>query len=102
MPRRVAGGVKPAAWLAGAPNPDGKGVVPNITPHGEGLDAWTAKDIAYLESGFTPDFDTVGGLMVAVQEDMARLSVDDRAAIAAYLIAVPARPNGHVKTDAAK
>ena len=102
-PRDVAGGVKSTAWLSGAPNPEGKGVIPNITPHGEGLDAWSAKDIAYyLESGFTPDFDSVGGAMVAVQENMARLPADDRAAIAAYLKAVPARPNGYVKADAAK
>ena len=102
-PRDIAGGVKPAAWLAGAPNPEGKGVIPNITPHGEGLDAWSAKDIAYyLESGFTPEFDTVGGAMVAVQENMARLTTDDRAAIAAYLKTVPARPNGYSKTDTAK
>ena len=39
--------------------------------------------------GFTPDFDTVGGDMVAVQENMAELTVEDRAAIAAYLKAVP-------------
>ena len=102
-PRDVAGGVKPAAWLSGAPNPEGKGIIPNITPHGEGLDVWSVKDIAYyLETGFTPDFDSVGGAMVAVQENMARLTADDRAAIAAYLKAVPARPNGYVKTDAAK
>jgi len=101
-PRDFAGGVRESAWLSGAPNPEGKGVIPNITPHGEGLDAWSAKDIAYyLESGFTPDFDSVGGAMVAVQENMARLPADDRAAIAAYLKAVPARPDGYVKTDAA-
>jgi mono/diheme cytochrome c family protein len=45
---------------------------------------------AYLESGFTPEFDTVGGSMVAVQENMAKLSDEDRAAIAAYLLALPA------------
>jgi mono/diheme cytochrome c family protein len=102
-PRDIAGGVKPAAWLSGAPNPEGKGIIPNITPHGEGREAWSAKDIAYyLESGFTPEFDSVGGPMVAVQENMARLTADDRAAIAAYLKAVPARPNGYAKTDAAK
>jgi mono/diheme cytochrome c family protein len=102
-PRDVAGGVKAAAWLSGAPNPEGKGIIPNITPHSEGLDAWSAKDVAYyLETGFTPDFDSVGGSMVAVQENMARLPVGDRTAIAAYLETVPARPNGYVKTDAAK
>ncbi len=67
------------------------------------MDAWSAKDIAYyLETGFTPEFDSVGGLMVGVQENMAWLPADDRAAIATYLKAVPARPNGYVKTDAEK
>jgi len=41
-------------------------------------------------------------LTVAVQENMARLPADDRAAIAAYLKALPARPNGYVKMGAAK
>jgi len=101
-PRDIAGGIRPAAWLSGGPNPEGKGIIPNITPHNDGLDAWSAKDIAYyLESGFTPEFDSVGGAMVAVQENMARLSAEDRAAIAAYLKALPARPNGYVKMDAA-
>jgi len=102
-PRDIAGGIKPTAWLSGAPNPEGKGIIPNITPHGDGLDAWSTKDIAYyLETGFTPDFDSVGGAMVAVQENMAQLPADDRAAIAAYLKTVPARSNGYVKTEAAK
>ena len=77
-------------WLAGGPDPEGKGRVPNITPAGENLADWSANDIAYyLESGFTPDWDTVGGTMVAVQENMARLDKADRDAIAAYLKAVP-------------
>ena len=42
------------------------------------------------KSGFTPDYDTAGGSMVAVQEHMARLTGEDREAIAAYLKAVPA------------
>jgi len=46
--------------------------------------------VYYLESGFTPDFDTVGGSMVKVQKNMAKLTADDREAIAAYLLAIPA------------
>ena len=102
-PRGIAGGLRTEFWLAGAPNPEGKGIIPNITPHGEGLGDWAAKDIAYyLETGFTPDFDSVGGAMVKVQENLARLPAEDRSAIAAYLKAVPARPNGYAKTEAAK
>ena len=101
--RNAMGGVRRDAWLAGAPNPEGKGIIPNITPHADGLAAWSASDIAfYLETGLSPNFEVVGGLMADVQENMARLPADDRAAIAAYLTKVPAQPNGYVKTDAAK
>jgi mono/diheme cytochrome c family protein len=89
-PRDGFGGLRSAAWLAGAPSLEGRGSVPNITPAGENIAGWSAKDIAYyLESGFTPEFDTVGGSMVAVQEAMAELPAEDRAAIAAYLKAIP-------------
>ncbi|TIS38221.1 MAG: cytochrome C, partial [Mesorhizobium sp.] len=67
----------------------------NITPQG-GTKAWSEADIAnYLETGFTPDFDSVGGAMVDVQRNIAQLTADDRAAIAAYLKAVPPHPNGY-------
>jgi mono/diheme cytochrome c family protein len=84
------GGLVKNRWLGGAPNPEGRGRVPNITPGGKNTADWSAGDIAYyLESGFTPDYDTVGGSMVAVQENMAMLPESDRAAIAAYLKAIP-------------
>lgn len=90
-PRDWTGGLDTDRWLAGAPNPDGEGRIPNITPSKSGLADWSASDIEYyLSSGFTPDFDTVGGSMVKVQENMAQLSAEDRAAIAAYLKSVPA------------
>lgn len=92
-PRDVSGGLKTGEWLAGAVAAEGEGVVPNITP--EGL-SWSATDIAYyLETGFTPDFDSVGGAMVDVQKNMAKLPSEDRAAIAAYLTAIPGHPNGY-------
>ena len=95
-PRNSVGGPDYAKWLSGAPNPDGKGVIPNITPGKGGIGDWSAKDIAYfLESGFTPYYDSVGGSMVQVQEDMARLPASDRAAIAAYLKAVPPHESGY-------
>jgi mono/diheme cytochrome c family protein len=89
--RDASGGLELSRWLAGAPNPEGKGRIPNITPAGKGIAAWSAADLVYyLETGFTPDFDTVGGSMVAVQENLARLPAADREAIAAYLKAIPA------------
>lgn len=95
-PRDFIGGLRRDKWLAGAPNPEGKGIVPNITPHAHGLADWSQKDIAYaLESGFTPQFDSLGGSMGAVVDNMAKLPAEDRDAIAAYLKSIPALPNGY-------
>lgn len=94
-PRNLLGGLRGGQWLAGANNPEGKGVIPNITPGGRDLSRWSAADIAYyLESGFTPEFDSVGGSMVEVQRNMANAKAADRQAIAAYLKAIPARADG--------
>ena len=90
-PRDRFGGMINDLWLAGAPNPEGKGSIPNITPGGENIADWSIGDIVYyLESGFTPEYDTVGGSMVAVQENLAMLPKTDREAIAAYLKSIPA------------
>ncbi|SIR17370.1 Cytochrome c, mono-and diheme variants [Rhizobium sp. RU20A] len=90
-PRNALGGFESGKWLAGAPNPEGQGTIPNITPGSEAIGGWSEGDIAtYLETGFTPDFDSVGGSMVEVQKNMAKLTPEDRQAIAAYLKAVPA------------
>lgn len=89
-PRGWTGGLDKSRWFAGAPSPEGRGRVPNITPHENGLDTWSEDEIVYyLQSGFTPDFDTVGGSMVEVQENLAQLPAEDIEAIAAYLKAVP-------------
>ncbi len=89
-PRNVLGGLDRSRWLAGAPNPEGKGRIPNLTPAGV-LARWSVEDIAYyLESGFTPEYDTVGSSMVEVVENLGKASADDRLAIARYLKALPA------------
>ncbi|KMW57373.1 putative diheme cytochrome c-553 [Candidatus Rhodobacter oscarellae] len=81
--RNPLGGMTLSAWLGGAPNPSGRGTIPNITP---GKLSWSERDIAeYLKSGFTPDFDSAGGHMADVIENTAKLTDADRAAIAAYL-----------------
>lgn len=83
-PRNMIGGLDKSQWLAGAPDPSGKGRVPAITPSQL---QWSAEDIAYyLESGFTPDFDSVGGHMTSVVDNMAQLPAEDRQAIAEYLL----------------
>jgi mono/diheme cytochrome c family protein len=86
-PRNVLGGMDRSRWLGGAPNPSGEGRIPNITP--DKLQ-WTAADIVqYLTTGFTPEFDVVGGRMAHVVENMGRLPESDRLAVAEYLLAVP-------------
>lgn len=87
-PRNLLGGMTKSRWLAGAPNPSGKGTIPNITP--ARLD-WSEEEIVtYLTTGMTPDFDSVGGHMAHVVDNFARLPPQEAAAVAAYLKAVPA------------
>lgn len=102
-PRNLLGGTLREARYSGAPNPEGKGFVPNITPHKSGIGDWSEDEIVEaLESGLTPSFDSFGGTMVAVQENMAKLTAADRAAIAAYLKSLPAVASAPRKKEAAK
>jgi mono/diheme cytochrome c family protein len=92
-PRDVLGGIVASRRFSGGRDAEGKGWVPNITPHPDGLAKWTAADIAYLlKSGFTPDADSVGSTMAEVVRNTAKLSDADRAAIAAYIESLPPRP----------
>jgi mono/diheme cytochrome c family protein len=92
-PRGLSGGLDIGRWLAGARAAAGQGRNPNITPGEGGIGSWSEGDIAYyLETGFTPAFDVVGGTMAAVQRSMEMLEAEDRAAIATYLKAVPPLP----------
>lgn len=90
-PRNALGGLQRDKWLSGAPNPNGKGRTPNITP---AKLSWSEDEIVeYLTTGFTPEFDSVGGHMAHVVENMAKLPESDRKAVAAYLKLVPAVQN---------
>ncbi|MDP1603760.1 MAG: cytochrome c [Legionella sp.] len=83
-PRNALGGIVASQRFAGGPNTEGEGWVPNITQ--KGLGSWSVKDIAYLlETGSTPEFDSVGGSMAAVIRNTAQLSAADRNAMAVYL-----------------
>lgn len=86
-PRDALGGMDRTRWLAGAPNPSGEGTIPNITP--AKLTWSTGEIVTYLTSGFTPEFDSAGGHMAHVVENMAKLPDSDRQAVAAYLKKVP-------------
>lgn len=94
-PRDPSGGTATKQWLAGAVAAEGEGNIPNITPEGSTAD-WSEADlVTYFETGFTPDFDSVGGPMVEVQKNLAQLRPEDREAIAAYLKAIPGHSNGY-------
>jgi mono/diheme cytochrome c family protein len=97
-PRDPLGGPLNGLRLSGGPNPEGKGWIPNITQSKAGLADWSKSDIAsYLGTGFTPSGDSVGGSMVAVQENVAKLPVEDRMAIAEYLKSLPPLENPRPK-----
>ncbi len=87
-PRNFFGGVIKSQRFAGGPNPEGKDWVLNITQ--KGLKDWSEKDIAYLlETGQTPEGDSVGSQMSEVVRHTAQVGADDRAAVAAYIKSLP-------------
>lgn len=92
--RNLLGGIKPATRFAGGADPEGKGGwMPNITPHADGLSEWSAKDMEFfLETGLTPDGYSVASSMADVITNTSKLSPADRAAMAAYLKALPPHP----------
>ncbi|WP_224814863.1 cytochrome c [Hasllibacter sp. MH4015] len=86
-PRGPLGAVDRERWLHGAPSLTGPGTIPALTP--DEL-TWSEDEIAaYLNDGFTPDFDTAGGHMRSVIDNFSNLAASDRAAVAAYLGIVP-------------
>jgi len=88
-PRNALGGLIRAQAFAGGPNPEGKGWVPNITQ--QGMKDYSEKDFTYLlESGNTPEGDSVGGAMAPVIRNTSQLTPEDRAAMATYLKSLPA------------
>ena len=95
-PRDALGGPVADMFLAGTRSgPEGK-PIPNITPHdGTGIGGWKPNDIAFLlEIGMVPDGDFVGAAMgEVVEESTTKLTAEDRAAIAEYLLSLPAVEN---------
>jgi mono/diheme cytochrome c family protein len=90
-PRNWFGAMDQSRFLGGNPEgPDGK-PVPNITPDKKtGIGNWSADDIVkVLTDGHTPDFDEVAGAMAEVVRSTAKLTEEDRRAIAVYLQTVP-------------
>jgi mono/diheme cytochrome c family protein len=91
--RNAAGAIIEDRRFAGGPDPEGRGTVPNITPHQSGIGGWAPEELAtLLKTGETPLFDTVGGPMAAVVANTAQIPDADRQAMAEYLLSLPPRP----------
>jgi mono/diheme cytochrome c family protein len=86
-PRNILGGIITSQRFAGGPDPSGEGFVPNITQ--KSLSLSQEQLIKLLETGETPDGDTVGGEMAKVTANTGKLSEEDRAAIATYVRSLP-------------
>jgi mono/diheme cytochrome c family protein len=87
-PRNLMMGIKSGQRFAGGPNPEGEGWIPNITQ--KRLGKWSLSDFEYLlETGDTPDGDSVGGTMTKVIKNTSQLSKEDRVAMATYLKSLP-------------
>ena len=78
--------------MAGGPNAEGKGFVPNISQHPtDGLGKWSLRDLELLlENGSTPAGGNVADEMEEVVGNTSRLTPEDRRAMALYLKQLPA------------
>jgi mono/diheme cytochrome c family protein len=89
--RNPLGGITADGRMAGGPNPEGKGFIPNISQHPrDGLGDWSVKDFEYLlKAGGIPAGGTVADEMEDVVGNTSKLSDDDRRAMAEYLKSLP-------------
>ena len=86
-PRNFLGGIIENQRFAGGPEPTGDGFVPNITQ--KSLTLSQENLVKLLETGETPDGDTIGGEMAKVTSNTGKLSAADREAIATYVRSLP-------------
>jgi mono/diheme cytochrome c family protein len=90
-PRNFLGGLDRDRAFAGNPQgPDGQ-KAPDITPDDvTGIGKWSLNDITeVLDTGLTPDGDSVGSGMADVVEGTSKLTDADRHAIAVYIKSLP-------------
>jgi mono/diheme cytochrome c family protein len=89
--RNLLGGITADGRMAGGPNPEGKGFIPNISQHPrDGLGDWSVKDFEFLlKAGGIPAGGTVSDEMEDVVGNTSKLSDEDRRAMAEYLKSLP-------------
>ncbi len=90
-PRNFMGALKGDMNMAGTPDGPDNGSVPNITSDKDtGIGKWSHQAIMdVLDGGMMPDGDFVGGAMTEVSENLAKISAEDRKAIAVYIKSLP-------------
>jgi mono/diheme cytochrome c family protein len=86
-PRNILGGIITSQRFAGGPEPTGDGFVPNMTQ--KSLTLSQEQLVKLLETGETPDGDTIGGEMAKVVSNTKQFSAADREAIATYIRSLP-------------
>ena len=90
-PRNFLGGLEQSRAYSGNPQGPDNQKVPNITADADsGIGKWTLEEIeTVLKSGQTPGFDFVGSGMAEVVKGTAKLTDEDRRAIALYVKSLP-------------
>jgi mono/diheme cytochrome c family protein len=68
---------------------------PNITPHADGIEGWSHTDLVwFFDTAVTPDGDVVGsGMGHVIRDGTAKLSAEDREALATFVDSLPAEPS---------
>jgi mono/diheme cytochrome c family protein len=92
-PRNAVGGLDHSRELAGNPEGADGEKIPDITQDPKtGIGRWTTDEIVmFLEYGVLPDGDFAGSSMSdVITDNTARLTPEDRLAIATYLKSLPA------------
>jgi mono/diheme cytochrome c family protein len=89
-PRNFMGALQADNAFTGGRSAEG-GKVPDITQRKSGIGGWSRNTlVSFLESGFQPDGDVVGGSMYdVITESTSHLTEADREAIATYLMELP-------------
>ena len=92
-PRNFLGGFRNSRLFAGNPLGADDADAPNISPDkNTGIGKWSQGDLVeYLETGAMPDGDYAGGAMAdVIDNSLSHLTIDDRKAIAVYVMSLPA------------
>ena len=85
-PRKLLGTLDYANVLTGVKKSDFSAGAPDIISPNSNISDWSIEEISnYLQSGFTPDFDSAGGSMAKVIDNLNKVNHEDRFAISGYL-----------------